>query len=423
MKLVDGIQIWRNAIAQTMGENYMPLMDTTDPDHPVPIDNKAFASLDSQALIDIGKDVTSENTISSLNNNLVALIGKHIIETRTYTTRVPSIYVESFDWGGFLERTRLGLGEIFDDPMYTKKFGDNFAEFEHTYFGQPTYSKIFEEAKAIVCPISIEREQLRDAFNGWDKMNEYIGAKEAKIRSTINLALGAMEKMLLQTAVAVSDVKNNSAVHLITEAVALDIVDPIPLGTDPETYRNPTYDEVRLNPEFIAYVMFRIKQIRSYMFEISTAFNDKTMPTWCDEDPTLVLLDDFVDASKVYVKANTFNPEEIGVGAVDTIPSWQAVYRIDTTPTPDVEYIFDPITLSSVDVAANADGKIGQTTEYKKSGVIGLMFDKSAIGICLHRAKVTSNYTACADFWNTYYHELVNHIIDSSYGIVAFIAD
>ena len=423
MKLIEKAQVLRNAIAQTMGDNFMPLYDTTDPDHPVVIDNKAFAALDSQALVDIGKAVTGEDTISALNTNLISLIGRHIIETRTYQSRVPSIYVESFDWGGFLQRTRLGLGEIFDDPMYTKQFGQNFAEIEHTYYGQPTYSRIYEEAKSIMCPMSIEREKLRDAFNGWDKMNEYIGAKEAKIRSTINLALSVIEKMLLQTAVAISDVKNNSAVHLVTEAVALDIVDPIPLGTNPETYRNPTYEEVRLDPAFLAYCMLRIKQIRTYMGEISTSFNDGTMPTWCDEDPTLVLLDDFVDCSKVYVKANTFNPEEIGVGAMDTVASWQAVLRIDTVPDPDVTYEFDPTTLSSVDVAANADGKIGQTSEYKKSGVIGLMFDKSAIGISLQRNKVTSNYTASADFWNTYNHQLVNHIIDSSYGIVAFIAD
>ena len=157
--------------------------------------------------------------------------------------------------------------------------------------------------------------------------------------------------------------------------------------------------------------------------EISTAFNDKTMPTWCDEDPTLVMLDSFVTNSKFYVKANTFNPEEIGVGAMDTITSWQGVMHIDTTPTPDVVYEFDDTTLSSVYVKANDAAKIGQSTKYEKSGVLGLMFDKSAIGICLKRSKVTSNYTASADFWNTYYHELFDHIIDSSYSIVAFIAD
>ena len=420
MKLVEATQIVRDAIAQTMGSDYMPLLDPTTQE---PISNAEFGALDSQALVDIGKDVTGEDKIASLNNGLIALIGRHIIETRTYSTRLPSIYVESYDWGGFLERTRLGLGEIFDDPMYTKKFGDNFAEIEHTYYGQPTYSKIFDEAKAICVPMSTEREQLKEAFNSWDKLNQYISAKEAKIRSTINLALSVVEKMLLQCAIAISDVKNKSAVHLITDAVAEGIVEQIPLGTTPETYRNPTFDEVKYNPAWIAYVLKRIKQTRAYMMEISTAFNDGTMPTWCDEDPTLVMLDSFVTNSKFYVKANTFNPEEIGVGALDTVTSWQGVMHIDTTPDPDVVYEFDDTTLSSVYVKANEAEKIGQSTKYEKSGVIGLMFDKSAIGICLRRSKVTSNYTASADFWNTYYHELFDHIIDSSYGIVAFIAD
>lgn len=420
MKLVDATQIVRDAIAQTMGSDYMPLID---PDTQQPISNAEFGALDSQALIDIGKDVTGEDKIASLNNGLIALIGRHIIETRTYSTRLPSIYVESYDWGGFLERTRLGLDEIFDDPMYTKKFGDNFAVMEHTYFGQPTYSKIFDEAKAICVPMSTEREMLKEAFNSWDKLNQYISAKEAKIRSTINLALSVVEKMLLQGAIAISDVKNNSAVHLITDAVAEGIVQQIPLGTNPETYRNPTYDEVKYNPSWIAYVLKRIKQTRDYFMEISTAFNDKTMPTWCDEDPTLVMLDSFVTNSKFYVKANTFNPEEIGVGAMDTVTSWQGVMHIDTTPNPDVVYEFDDTTLSSVYVKANDAAKIGQSSKYEKSGVLGLMFDKSAIGICLRRSKVTSNYTASADFWNTYYHELFDHIIDSSYSIVAFIAD
>ena len=419
MKLVEATQIVRDAIAQTMGADYMPLID---PDTQQPISNAEFGALDSQALIDIGKDVTGEDKIASLNNGLIALIGRHIIETRTYNSRVPSIYIESYDWGGFLERTRLGLGEIFDDPMYTKQFGDNFATIEHTYFGQPTYSKIFEEAKAICVPMSTERELLKEAFNSWDKLNQYISAKEAKIRSTINLALSVVEKMLLQCAIAISDVKNNSAIHIITDAVADGVLQQIETET-PGTYRNPTYDEVKLNPAFIAYTLKRIKQTRAYFYEISTAFNDKTMPTWCDEDPTLVVLDEFATNAKFYVKANTFNPDEIGVGALETVTSWQGIMKIDTTPDPDVEVQFDSDTLSSVYVKANDAAKIGQASKYEKSGVIGLMFDKSAIGICLRRSKVTSNYTASADFWNTYYHELFDHIIDSSYSIVAFIAD
>jgi hypothetical protein len=45
------------------------------------------------------------------------------------------------------------------------------------------------------------------------------------------------------------------------------------------------------------------------------------------------------------------------------------------------------------------------------------------MGICPFKQKVTSSYTAIADFWNQYHHTLVNYILDSNYPMVAFIVD
>lgn len=405
MKLVDVVQITRDAIAQTMGADYMPLLGEDGQ----PISNADLAELPSQKLIDIGKDVTAENTITSLNSGLLSRLGRHVIESRLYTSKLPSLYVESFDWGGFLERTRIGLGDIMADPMYGKIAGTSYADIEHTYYGQDVHSKIYEEGKALMTPMSTEREELRDAFTSWDKMNSYLSARKSKIQSTINLGLAVLEKMVLSCAVATSDIKNTSAVHLITEAVAEGIIEQI-------DGQNPTYNQVRRNPAWLAFVGERMKQVRGYMQgEPSTAFNDGTIPTWCDTQPNLVVLEDLVSKYTFYVKANTFNAEEIGLGAMDKITSWQGVKDDDKK--------YDAETLSTVAIAADTEAKIGTTDAYVKEGVIGLMFDPMAIGISLMRNKVTSSYTACADFWNDFHHQLVNYLIDSSYGIVAFIAD
>lgn len=405
MKLVDVVQITRDAIAQTMGADYQPLLSEGGE----PISNSDLAALPAQKLADIGKDVTAETNISSLNAGLISRLGRHVIEGRLYTTKLPSLYVESFDWGGFLERTRIGLGDILADPMYAKTAGTSYADIEHTYYGQDVHSKIFEEGKAIMTPMSTEREMLIDAFTSWDKMNSYLSARQAKIKSTINLALAVMEKMIISCAVAVSDVKNGSAVHLITEAVAEGVVEQI-------NGVNPTYAQVRRDPAWLAFVGERMKQTRGYMQgEPSTAFNDGTIPTWCDTQPNLIVLEDLVSKYTFYVKANTFNAEEIGLGSMDTITSWQAVKDDDKK--------YDAATLSTIAIAADTSAKIGTTEAYTQEGVVGLMFDPMAIGISLMKNKVTSSYTACADFWNDFHHQLVNYLIDSSYGIVAFIAD
>lgn len=404
MKFVDVVQLTRDAIAQTMGADYQPLADTS---------NEDLASLPSQKLVDIGEDVTAESTISGFTLNMITLIGKHVIENRLYEPHTYGLMVESFDWGGFIERTRVGLGEIIADPMWNKTVGTSYADIEHTYYGQDVKSKLYGEAKAIMCPLSIEREQIKEAFTSWDKMNEYISAKERKIQSTLNLALEVYSKMLLGCGVAMSDKATGTAVHLITEAVSAGVLDQI---VEDDTPRNPTYSEVFNNKAFLAFVAQRIKQVLSYMCEITTAFNDESIPTWCEGRPNLVMLDDLRSNIEFYVKADTFNPEYIGIGEFNSIVSWQGVR--------DGVSAFDRDTLSTVSIAADATNKLGiGTAEYTKSGVVGLAFDPMAIGMCLYRQKVTSSYTACADFWNSFYHMLVNYLVDSSYGMVAFIMD
>lgn len=423
MKRVDVIQLTRDAIAQTMGANYMPLID---PQTEQPIDNDALGALASSELVDIGRDVTAETTINSFSNNLIAVLGKHIIDARLYTSKLPSIYVDSFDWGGFVERTRIGLGDIIADPMYNKIAGQSYAELEHTYFSQDVNSKIFDECKAFMCPVSIERNELTEAFTSWDKLDEFLSAKLRMIQSTINLGLAVYEKMLVSCALAVSDANTDTAVHLITEAVAAGVLEQI---DDSGTLRNPTWDEARhgaKSADFGAFCLQRIKEIRDYMLEPSEAFNDHTIPTWCEELPNLIMLNNFATDMEFNVKADTFNPEYLGVGKFDKIVSWQASKKV--TPgeggAADVVENFTPDVLSAVDIAADATNKLGiGTSEYSKNGFVALLFDPMAIGMCLRRNKVTSSYTACADFWNTFNHELVNYLLDTSYGIVAFIMD
>lgn len=426
MKRVDVVQLTRDAIAQTMGADYMPLIDDTTHE---PIPNGQLEALSSEKLVDIGRDVTGEDTINSFANNLIAVLGKHIIVARLYTSKLPSIYVDSFDWGGFIERTRIGLGDIIADPMYNKVAGTSYAELEHTYFGQDVSSKIFDECKAFMCPVSIERNELTEAFTSWDKMDGFISGKLRMIQSTINLGLAVYEKMLVSCALAVSDANTGTAVHLITEAVDAGILEPVALGTNPETYRNPTWDEARYgakSKDFGAFCLRRIKEVRDYMLEPSKAFNDGSIPTWCEELPNLIMLNNFANDMEFNVKADTFNPEYLGIGKFDKIVSWQASKKI--TPgedsAPDTIENFTPDVVSAIDLAADATHKLGiGTSEYSKSGFVALLFDPMAIGLCLRRSKVTSSYTACADFWNTYNHTLVNYLLDTSYGMVAFIMD
>lgn len=393
MKRVDVIDLTKKAIAQAMGDEYMD--QTGD-----------LGALSSEKLVDVGRAVTAETVINSFTNGLIALLGKHVIDARLYTSKLPSIYVDSFDWGGFIERTRIGLGDILADPMYNKVAGTSYADMEHTYYAQDIQSKVFDECKAFMTPVSIERNELTEAFTSMDKLDEFISAKLRMIQSTINLGLAVYEKMLVSCAIAVSDKKTGTAVHLITEAVAKGILEE---GAD--------INDARKSKDFLIYALRRMKVTRDYMLEPSVAFNDGSIPTWCEDLPNLIMLNEFASDIEFTVKPDTFNPEYLGVGDFDKIVSWQGIKDSEGGA-----FTFDNV--STISLAADATGKLGiGTGPYTTTGAVALLFDPMAIGLCLRRNKVTSSYTACADFWNTFNHELVNYLLDTSYGLVAFILD
>ena len=396
MKKVDVVELTKNAVAQTMGAEYMGKLGE-------------FGALDSYKLSDVGQTVTADNVISSFVNNLTSLLGKHVIDNRLYATSLPSLYIDSFDWGGYLQRTRYGLADILDDPMYNLISGKDYSDIEHTYYAPDVHSKIYQEAKPIMTPISINKEVLREAFSGWDKLNEYVSGILTSVKNTINIALMVYEKMLVSSAIAISDKKNGTARHVITEAVELGILQK-------KGEANPTYKEAIKNETFLLYVSKVIADTRQYMKEPSQTYNDKSVVTWCDKEPNLILLNDFVSNFKFNLKSKTFNPTEISFGKYDTITSWQGVKEGVNG--------FDSKTLSSISISADNKNKLGiGTGTYTASGVIGVLFDYMAIGISLMRSKVTSSYTASADFWNEFHHQLVNYLIDDSYGIVALICD
>jgi hypothetical protein len=62
-----------------------------------------------------------------------------------------------------------------------------------------------------------------------------------------------------------------------------------------------------------------------------------------------------------------------------------------------------------------------QGTSYAIEGVIGVVYDRMAMGITLDKKKTTSQYSASRDTVNYFYHSLVNYIVNDNYPIVTFV--
>lgn len=392
MLFEDVVSTLQTSIAQTLGSEYMT--KTGD-----------LAALESYKIVDIGKDVLdSPATTETFCKSLISVIADIEIEKRVFSGDMNSIMVKNYDWGGFIERVYYGLSDVVADPTWNLVNGTSYDD--HIFYKPNVSAKIFAEAKAVMTPISRPVEQVKEAFESWEKLNVFMDGIAACVKNTIELGLMSMKHMLVQGAIAVSDKSTQTAVHLLTDAKAAGVV------TAETTATQAMNDE-----KFLTYCLQRIAETRSNMQVMSTAFNNKSIPTFTPEnDSRMFLLNAFEKACRFKVKANTFNREDLAVGNYEMVTAWQGVNSGTS------KFTFD--TVSSVSISADTNNKIGIGTEgYETNGVICLLFDYKALGVCPYRRKVTGSYTASADFINEYHHLLVNMILDANYNIVAFIID
>lgn len=396
MKHVDVVNLTQEAVAQTMGAEYMEKLGDLN-------------FLDSYKLADVGRDVTASGTVDVYSKKLVGLMGKMVIDEKRYEGSViKSIFVDSFDWGSFVERVYYTPQDLIEDDMWNLIAGKVY-ENDHKFFAPHVEAKIFEEAKSINTPCSITDEQLKTAFTGWEQMNKFLSGLHTNIENTIEMALQAYSHMIVQCGIAVSDKATGTAVHLITEAIGEGIL------TEGATWATARHDE-----DFIIYCMERIKTIRDNMKINCSVYNDKSMPTFTnDEDNKLLVLSQFDNAMKFVARRNTFNLGEIGIGEYETTPMWQGIAYEGYND-------FDWSVVSTVEISVDPTNKlgIGNTVEaYDAHNCAALIFDHRALGLCPYRRKVTSSYTASADFWNEFHHLLVNYILDSKFNMVAVFMD
>ena len=394
MKFVDVVSVVQTAVAQAMGSDYMAKVGD-------------LAKLDSYKLVELGKDVLDTGTVDTYTKSLLSQLGKMFIDSRKYEGEMPSIFIDSFEWGGYIERVGFDLAEIIADPKWNLTNNTDYSSHEHKFYQPAVRAKIFEEAKAIMTPISIVDDQLKESFNSWEQMNSFLSGVRTTVENTIRMGLLSMAHMLVQCAIAVSDKATHTAIHLKTEAIAKGIT-----GVAKET----TVSQLFNNPEFLVFTAQRIAETMDNAKVYSEAFNDGSRPTFTDTDYARLMVNNgFIRALQFNVESKFFNPEKLSFGKYDKITSWQGIKDSTSKFTPELT--------TKVSIAGDTNNKLGIGTADYTSNCIALFFDKYALGICPYKRKVTSQYTASADFWTEFHHTLVNMIIDSSFNLVAFLAD
>ena len=396
MKNIDVKKLTHQVVAQALGETYMT-------------EHGYLEAIPADKLADVGKDiVNSENTVEKATKALLVLLAKHEIYADDFEPSYKDLMIDRIEWGGFIERSFIDFADIMDDPMYNLDTltGADIAGIEHAYYKPKVASKIYDEGKGIMIPISIQRSLLTEAFHSYDAMASYVAKYRSKVRDTLKLALDRYAAVMVEVGIAISAKATNTAVYLLTEALNA--------GVEGIT-QTTTATQALENPAFLRFMAAKIGEVSDNMRIPTTAYNNGNFAVGASNQK-LYMISKVARKMDVNLYSDTYHLDKIVVDA-KRIPMWQAVNENGASPSK-----FTWGATSTVALAADNTNKLGIGTEaVTLENVAAFMFDYRAIGMTVFKEYTTSNYTACADFWNEFIHSLVNMIVDSTVPMVAFI--
>lgn len=406
MKIVDVINVVKSGISQLTANNFYNA------------ETPELTETDTAALVELGHALEDHQLAADIFlGALVDTLTTMRIDSRAYSAVLPSLFVDTYEWGGFREHVVIGLSDILEDEMYPINgfIGYNetggtaeaqrIAGIEHGTFKPSAQSKFYDEGKAFMIALSTVREQLFTAVRSLAELNKLISAMQISVDNTIQLKAEVGALSTVSTGIARAIALGNE-IKLVSRYNELHTGATVPTGW------------AALNDDkFTAFVLETIANVEDEVKRFTSVYNNHEHVTFSN-DSRLILLSKFANRAKFGVRANTYNEQLLGIGDYERISGWQAVSQANTDP-------FAPETLSAIALTSDSATKVGLTVPEGATGVtlnniIGFLYDRYALGISLDKKKVTTSYTASQDKYNTYHHNIINYIIDDNFPMVAF---
>lgn len=361
---------------------------------------------DLTGLVDLGKELFNQNAVDNYVKSLVNHIGKVVFVNRPYSGKIPSVLMDAWEFGSVLEKISADIPEAEENKSWELTDGATYAQ---DVFHKPVVTaKFFNSKVTFEVAVSITERQVKESFSNSEQLNAFYSmiynAVEKSITiKTDSLIMRTINNMIAETLKADSAAFGGDGAPDYTSASTARCVNLLKLYNEQKA-ATLTADKALTDPEFIKFASYTIGLYSDRLASISSAFNVGGKPRFTPKDNLhVVLLSDFEKAAKTYLYADSYNKDQVLLPNAETVPFWQGSGKnYDFASTAH-------ITIKETD---------GQSVEI--SGVLGVMFDRDALGVCNVDRRVTTNYNAKAEFFNNYYKFDAGYFNDTNENFVLF---
>ena len=362
-------------------------------------DPAVIVNEDLSNVVDIGTSIFSNNWRDNYVKSMINRIGREVFVDRSYSGFAPSILKDAWEYGSIMSKTRCKIFDAKLNPSWSLTAGETVNQFEFT---PPTvYQKFYSKKVAWQIDCSFTEVQLKESFTSAQALNRFYSMIESRIAQSMAIYT---DSLIMRTIINFMGEKihaNNGIIDLLAGFNA-GLSTPI------------TAAQAMRNKEFMRYAALTISLYVDRFRAPSVNFNvmdgDDTNVAFTPKDfAHLVIHSDLAKSMEVYLQSDTYHDELVKIGEYETVPFWQAQGSSYDLPT-----------TSQIDIKIASDN----TTTVHRNYIVGLLFDRDAMGVLNDNRRTTSAYNANGEYWTNFYKVDTSYFNDlAENGIIFVLGD
>ena len=363
----------------------------------------AIVKEDLSNLVDVGNAVFNSNKVDNYVRSLVNHIGRVIFVDRAYSGSVPSVLMDSWEFGSVLEKISCDLPTATENPSWDLTNGETY---NPNVFYKPSVSvKFYNSKTTFEIPLSFTEMQIKESFSNAEQLNGFLTMLYNSVEKSMTIKL---DGLIMRT---INNMIGETIHHEIPESANYSTTSTIKAVNLLKLYNDShsttiTADKCLDNPDFIRYATYIISVYGERITKISSLFNIGGKERFTPKDVLrCVLLSDFKKASEVFLKSGLYNEQYATLPESDSVPYWQGS---------GTSYNFNDITKIHINLASSS------ATEIQMTGILGVMFDRDALGVSNLNRRVTTNYNPKAEFYTNFYKFEAGYFNDMNENFVVF---
>lgn len=339
-----------------------------------PTDTGSFVSVAQMAL-----RADRDAVMNAISN----VLARTIFSIRPYSAKMTGLEMDTFRWGNMMRKLSIADADWEDDPAYewpvtydasqSPATGDGEAVDPWTIKKPNVLQTNFYGASVYFDEMTITEDQLETAFTGPDQLGSFLSLLMTNLSNRLELSNEGLRRGLVCNAIAAMRAENKAErnIHLLTEYNTLT-------GntfTAADIYAPANF------PAFMKWMYARVAELTDLFTANSTMF--QTVITGKPilrhtplEMQRVYMYSPLLRQMEARVLADAYHDGFLKYANVEALPYWQSISTKDT--------------VKASPVYTGTDGSVVTGTATTVENVVGLVFDRDAMGMTILDRRVLS---------------------------------